>query len=205
MPWFVWMGFLTLPVVVGVACTFAANTADDPNGIWTVAVAGGVWLFVAYHLKKHLRERTPTRWVRWWLALAVVGPLVTLFVLSLRHDPGVRRLVRSRLEASEKPDPHGIPAAAPARRVLTWTKTKELVARLQTLAGDFVVKLFTSLPPALWFAALVAVSLWLMLCSPVRCRKNPISRRCPCMIGRKCGRKPMRFGFPFAMSFENAA
>ena len=59
MPWFIWMCFLTVPVSVGVAYTLAVNTADDPKRIQDVAIAGGVWLFVAYHLKNHLRDRTP--------------------------------------------------------------------------------------------------------------------------------------------------
>lgn len=159
MPWFVWTAFLTVPVLIGVAWTLAANTANDPKAVGSVAVAGGVWLFVAYHLKNHLRDGTPSRWVRWWFALAVVAPLLTLFVASLRHDAGVRTLVETRLRASEKPDPGGLAAVAPARRALTWAETKELLARLQPLAGDFAFKLFTAMPPAWWFVAF-GVGLW---------------------------------------------
>lgn len=159
MPWFVWMAFLTVPALAGVAWTLAANTASDPKAITDVAAAGGVWLFVAYHLKNHLRDRAPTRWVRAWFALAVVGPLLTLFVASLRHDAGVRALVEARMRASEGPDPDGVAAAAPARRALTWAETKELLARLQPPAGDFAFKMFTAVPPAWWFVAF-GVGLW---------------------------------------------
>jgi hypothetical protein len=153
------MCFLTVPVLVGVACAIAGNTAHDPNGIQTVAVAGGVWLFVAYHLKNHLRDRLPTRWVRWWFARGVVVPLLALFALSLRHDPGVRHLVGARMRASERPDADGRAAAAPARRALTWAETRELVARLHPPAADFGFKLFTALPPAWCFVAF-GVALW---------------------------------------------
>ena len=43
MPWFIWMCFLTVPVMVGVACTLASNHANDPKGINTVAIAAGIW------------------------------------------------------------------------------------------------------------------------------------------------------------------
>jgi len=159
MPWFIWMGFLTVPVLVGVACTLASNNANDPKGINTVAIAAGVWLFVAYHLKNHLRDRSPKRWVRWWFTLTVVVPLVALFVLSLGHDPTIRKLVDSRLQASGKPDPQGLAASAPAKRALTWAETKQLLARMHPLAIDFSAKLFTSMPLAWWFIAF-GVGLW---------------------------------------------
>jgi hypothetical protein len=159
MPWYVWMGFLTVPVMVGVGCTLASNNANDPKGINTVAVAGGVWLFVAYHLKNHLRDRTPKRWVRWWVSLAVVLPLATLFVLSLTHDRAVRKIVDARLEAGATPDPKGLAAAAPARRALTWSETKQLLARVHPLAIAFGAKLFTSMPVAWWFIAF-GVGVW---------------------------------------------
>ena len=159
MPWFVWMCFLTVPVLVGVACTLASHNANDPKGINTVVIAAGVWLFVAYHLKNYLRERAPNHWARWWFSLTVVVPLLTLFVLSLGHDPGVRTLVDSRAQASEKPDPNGLAASAPARRALTWAETKQLLARVHPLAVDFSLKLFTSLPLAWWFLAF-GVGLW---------------------------------------------
>lgn len=159
MPWFIWMCFLTVPAMVGVACTLASNNANDPKGINTVVLAAGVWLFVAYHLKNQLKDRTPTRWVRWWFSLAVVVPLVTLFVISLGHDPAVKSLVQSRLRASEKADPKGLAASAPARRAFTWAETKQLLARMHPLALDFGAKLFTSMPPAWWFIAF-GVGLW---------------------------------------------
>jgi len=159
MPWFLWMCFLTVPPMVGVACTLASNNADDPKGIGTVAIAAGVWLFVAYHLKNRLRDRSAKRWARWWFMLTVALPLVTLFVLCLRHDPAVRHLVDSRLQAGEKPDPKGLAASAPAKRALTWAETKQLLARVQPLAVDYCEKLFTSMPLAWWFIAF-GVGLW---------------------------------------------
>ncbi|MFO0847108.1 MAG: hypothetical protein U0871_00925 [Gemmataceae bacterium] len=159
MPWFVWMCFLTVPVLVGVAYTLAADTAADPNQMNAVVVTAGVWLFVAYHLKNHLREGHPAGWVRRWVGLAVALPLGTLFALSLRHDPGVRQLVEARLRAAHAPDAGGRAAAAPARRALTWAETRDLLARLQPLALDFAFKLFTALPPAWWFVAF-GVGLW---------------------------------------------
>lgn len=159
MPWFIWMSFLTVPVMVGVGCTLASDTAHDPKGINTVALAGGVWLFVAYHLKNHLKERTPKRWVRWWFSLTVIIPLVTLFLISLKHDQTVRKIVDGRMEASAKPDPNGLAAAAPARRAFTWVETKKLLARMRPLAIDFSAKLFTSMPLAWWFIAF-GVGLW---------------------------------------------
>jgi hypothetical protein len=159
MPWFIWMCFLTVPVMVGVACTLASNKANDPKGINTVVMTAGVWLFVAYHLKNHLRDRTPKRWVRWWFTLTVVVPLAMLFVLSLGHDPAVKSLVNSRLQASAKSDPNGLAAAAPARRAFTWAETKQLVACMRPLAIDYAAKLFTSMPPVWWFIAF-GVGLW---------------------------------------------
>jgi hypothetical protein len=159
MPWFVWMCFLTAPVLVGVACTLASDAPNDPKGAETVFLAGGVWLFVAYHLRHHLEERTPARWVRWWVSLCVVVPLVSLFVASLRHDAGVMRLVEARQREGEKPAADGAAAAAPVRRAFTWAESKQLVARVRPLAADFAMKLFTSMPPAWWFVAF-GVGLW---------------------------------------------
>jgi uncharacterized membrane protein YeaQ/YmgE (transglycosylase-associated protein family) len=159
MPWFIWMSFLTVPVMVGVACTLASNNANDPNGIITVAIAGIVWFFVAYQMKNYLRDQTPKQWVSWWLTLTVVAPLVTLFVVSLNNDPAVMSLVNARLKASEKADPNGLAASAPARRALSWSETKKLLARVHPLAIDFGAKLFTSMPAAWWFIAF-GVGLW---------------------------------------------
>jgi hypothetical protein len=160
MPWFIWMMFLTVPVMVGVGCTLVANNANDPKGISTVGMAGGIWLFIAYHLKNHLRDGTPKRWVRWWVTLTVILPLLALFVLSLQHDPSVRKIVDARLAMSSKPDPKGLAtAAAPATRALTWPETRQLLARVHPLALDFVAKLFTSMPVAWWFIAF-GVGVW---------------------------------------------
>lgn len=159
MPWYVWMQFLTVPVMVGVGCTLTSNNANDPRGINTVGLAGAIWLFVAYHLKNHLRDGTPKRWVRWWVTLTVVLPLVTLFVLSLRHDAATCKIVDARLAASDKADPKGLAAAAPARRALTWAETKQLFARVYPLGVDFGAKLLTSMPVAWWFIAF-GVGIW---------------------------------------------
>lgn len=159
MPWFIWMCFLTVPVMVGVGVTLASNTAHDPKSINSVAIAAGIWLFVAYHLKNHLRDGSPKRWIRWWLMLAVFLPLLVLFVTFASHDHVVKGIVGSRIEAAEKQDPNGLPASAPSKRALTWAESKKLLARLQPLAVDFGAKLFASMPPAYWFIAF-GVGLW---------------------------------------------
>lgn len=159
MPWYVWACFLAAPVPVGVAWTLAAQTAADPREVETVLVVAGVWLFAAYLLRRHLVERTPARWVRWWVFLAVVVPFGSLFTASNRHDPEVSRVVAARQREGEKPAADGTVAAAPARRALTWAETRQVVARVRPLGADFAMKLFTSMPPAWWLAALV-VGLW---------------------------------------------
>lgn len=159
MPWFIWMSFLTVPVLVGVACTLALNRAHDSKAIDIVFLAAGVWLFVAFSAKKRLQEWRPRYWVGRWLKLCVLAPLLVLFALSVSHDPGIQQLADARQRACEGPDPYGRAAAAPSRRALTWAETRELLARLQPLAIDYVLKLFTALPLAWWFFAF-GIGLW---------------------------------------------
>ncbi|MFO0936214.1 MAG: hypothetical protein U0798_06840 [Gemmataceae bacterium] len=159
MPWFIWMCFLTVPVLVGVACTLASDKPDDPKGINTVFLTAGIWLFVAYHLKNYLRDATPKKWVRWWVVLTIVLPLVAFFILSLRKDAGIQRILQSRAEVAERIDRTGLAASAPSKRMLSWAETKEVVSRVQPHAVHFAIKLLTSIPPAWWFIAF-GVGLW---------------------------------------------
>jgi hypothetical protein len=159
MPWFIWMCFLTVPVMVGVGCTLASDKPYDPKGFPTVVLVGGVWLFLAYHLKNWLRSHRRDCWAGRWFMLAVVLPIVTLFMVSLNHSPEIKKLVQARIAASEKSDRQTIAAAAPTRRALTWAETRQLLAHMQPLALVFAIKLFTAMPAAWWFLAF-GIGLW---------------------------------------------
>lgn len=159
MPWFIWMCFLIVPPMVGVAVTLASDKPDDPKGINTVAFVCLLWLFVAYHLKNYLKRNWPNQWVRWWVTLSVVLPIVFLFFVSLKKDPLVASHLQQIANASKQVEQKGLAPAAPAARALTWAETRKLLARMLPYSRDYSVKLLTSVPPAWWFIAF-GVGLW---------------------------------------------
>lgn len=153
MPWFIWMAFLTVPAMVGVATTIAANTAHESRSIAVVVLAAGVWLFVAVQLKRRLQEGRPKDWIRRWVVFTVIAPLGMCFVLSLRHDATVLKIMESRVVASKSAEGSYSAAAAPTRRVPSWRESRQLVARMRPLACDFLGQLLSSIPLAWWFIA----------------------------------------------------
>ena len=158
MPWYVLFSFLTFPAVVGVAVTVSLPLSKEYQGIGTVVAAGLVWVLAAIQLKKSLGESRPKHWAKWWMLLAIVLPLVALWMASLTNDPAIGDFSHHHHRAVDSR--HGeLPAAAPSRHALSWSETKQLLALLQPRVVRFGIQLVSSLP-ALWWLLAFGIAVW---------------------------------------------
>jgi hypothetical protein len=158
MQWFVLLCTLIVPFLVGVATTIAMAT-PPVHGFAIVIGVALLWLVVAHKVRTVLREHKPKTWIRWWVITTAILPLAGLFAKSVANDPAVVAIFERRADANRKLDPNAVAPAAPARHLLTWRETLELLDSLQQPAGRFFWPLLTSLPPT-WWAIAFGIALW---------------------------------------------
>lgn len=159
MPWYVLFSFLTFPAVVGVAVTMSLPLSKEFPGIGTVVASGLLWVLAAIQLKKSLIKATPEKWAKWWMLLAIVLPLVTLWIASLAQDPAISDFFRHHHKAVDSRQGSELPASAPSRHALSWSETKQLLALLQPRVVRFGIQLASSLPP-LWWLLAFGIAIW---------------------------------------------
>jgi len=159
MPWPIWFCFLTVPALVGVAFTLALWPKGEVQGLGVVIFVGTGWLFAAFYLKNYWKTVTPRHWIRNWIALLVILPLVLFFTISLTRDPGVVGVFQRHSKANERLGPGTLAPTAPSRHALSWSELGELVACVLPRAGRFSIQLLTSLPPAWWLLAF-GIAIW---------------------------------------------
>lgn len=159
MPWYVLFSFLTFPAVVGVAVTVSLPLSKEFQGIGTVVASGLLWVLAAIQLKKSLIGATPEKWAKWWMLLAIVLPLVTLWIASLAQDPAISDFFHHHHKAVDSRQGSELPAAAPSRQALSWSESKQLVALVLPRAMRFAIQLASSLPP-LWWLLAFGIAIW---------------------------------------------
>ena len=156
MHWLVLFMCLTMPCVMGVAFTLSAPEANPPYGLGTVVIVAACWLVIAYQVGRFVTQWKPHSWVRWWLLLVVLLPLVMALLFHVWKDPEVRTTWANR---TPLPLTENLAPAAPARHLPSWTETGAFLARMHRPAQRYLVQLSTCLPPLWWIAALV-LALW---------------------------------------------
>jgi hypothetical protein len=151
MPWFVTFCYLTMPFVIGVACTLAVPAHDPRYEPARGLFAALVWYIVAYKVHRYLRLEKPHNWTRWWTCLLVLLPIILCYLVAYQRshvrDPG-----SFHSEASSQTP---LPPAALTPFFPTWRDTIGFAARMQPHPLQFLFQLFVSLPPTWWFIALV--------------------------------------------------
>lgn len=152
MPWFVIFCYLTMPFVIGVACTLAAPAQDPRHEPARGLFVAMIWYLVAYKVHRFLRLEKPQSWARWWLSLLVLLPLLLSYFVAfqrshVRDHPGS--------PASQTSPATPLPPGALTPFFPTWRDSVGFVAQMQPHPVQFLLQLFVSLPTTWWFLALV--------------------------------------------------
>ena len=159
MPWFVLFCFLTAPIPIGVAFTVAIPAFNHRSYSPLVFAAAVVWVVFARIVQLIVRRPVGRVWIVKWFALAVVLPLVGLFVVQLAHAPEVTGTVTRHLDANEKSRTDYDAVTAPGTYTPTTDQSWELLAQVQPQLVRYLLQLLKSLPPVWWLVAF-ALSAW---------------------------------------------